>query len=75
MRQQIAYKIPHCKTNTKQNTVTYVLPKLCNTVIMKNHIDNCMSMDIFKKGNETLHLENIINKKHSGIIQYNSMYE
>ena len=34
-----------------------------------------MSMDIFKKGNETLHLENIINKKHSGIIQYNSMYE
>ena len=49
MRQHIAYKIPHCKTNIKQNTLTYVGPKLWNTVIMKNHIDNCTSISIFKK--------------------------
>ena len=49
MRQHIADKIQHCKTNTKQNTLTYVGPKLWNTVIMKNHIDDCTSMNIFKK--------------------------
>ena len=49
MRQHVAYKIPHCKTNTTQNTLTYVGPKLWNTVIMKNHIDDCTSMNIFKK--------------------------
>ena len=46
MRQHIAYKIVHCKTNTKQNTLTHVGPKLWNTVIMKNHIDDCTSMNI-----------------------------
>ena len=49
MRQYVAYKIPHCKTNTKQNTLTYVGPNLWHTVIMKNHIDDCTSMNIFKK--------------------------
>ena len=49
MRQHIAYKIPHCKTNTKQNTLTEVGPKPWNTVIMKNHIDDCTSISIFQK--------------------------
>ena len=49
MRQHIAYKIPHCKSNTKQNTLTYAGPKLSNTVVMKNHIDDCMSINIFQK--------------------------
>ena len=47
--QHIAYKIPLCKTNIKQNTTTYVGPKLWNTVIMKNGIDNCTSISIFKR--------------------------
>ena len=70
MRQHVAYKLPHCKTNTKQKTLTYVGPKLWNTVIMKNHIDDCMSVNIFKKTMEN------INKKHCTIrIQwYNSVY-
>ena len=49
MRKHVAYKIPHCKINTKQNTLTYVGPKLWNTVIMKNHTDDCTFMNIFKK--------------------------
>ncbi len=39
MRQHVAFKIQNCKTNTKQNTLTYVGPKLWNTVIITNHID------------------------------------
>ena len=49
MRQHVPYMIPYCKTNTKQNTLTYVGQQLWNTVIMKNHIDDCTFMDIFKK--------------------------
>ena len=34
MRQHIAYKIPHRKTNIKQSTPTYVGTTLSNTLIM-----------------------------------------
>ena len=43
------YKIPHYKTNTRQNTLAYVGPKLWNTIVMNNHFEDCMSMNIFKK--------------------------
>ena len=32
MRRHIAYKIPHCKTNIKQNTLTYFASTLWNTL-------------------------------------------
>ena len=49
IRQHVAYKIPHCKTNTRQNTLAYVGPKLWNTIIMKNNTEDCTSMNIIKK--------------------------
>ena len=36
MRQHITYKIPHYKTNTRQNTLAYAASELWNTVTMKN---------------------------------------
>ena len=71
----IAYKIPHCKTYTKQNTLTYVGQKLWNIIIIKNHI----IYEHIKTGNETIHLENILTRntaqlRYSGIIQCDSMY-
>ena len=48
IRQHIAFKIPHFKPNTRQNTLGYVGPKLLNTIIMKNRTEDCMSMNIFK---------------------------
>ena len=66
-------------TLQKQNTLTYASPNLWNTVIMKNHIDDCTSKYI-PKGNKTIHLENILTRNteqlgYSGIIRCNSMYE
>ena len=49
MRQHIAYKILHFKTNTRQNTLAYVGPKLLNTIIMKKHIEDCTSVNIFNR--------------------------
>ena len=49
MRQLITYKITHCKSNTRQNTLAYVGPKLWNTIVTKNHLDECPSIYIFKK--------------------------
>ena len=49
MRQEITYKIPYCKTNTRQNTLAYVGSKLWNTIVTKNHLDDCTSIYIFKK--------------------------
>ena len=63
MRQHVAYKIPQCKTNTKQNTLTYIGPKLWNIVIMKNHIDDCTSVNIFKSQRNNTSGE-YINKKY-----------
>ena len=48
MRQHVDYKTQYCKTITKQNTLTYIGPKLRNTVIINNHIDDCTSINIFK---------------------------
>ena len=48
MRQHIAYKIPHCKTNTRQNTFAHAGSKLRNTVIMKIHIEDYTSINIFE---------------------------
>ena len=71
----IAYKIPHCKTYTKQNTLTYVGQKLWNIIIMKNHI----IYEHIKTGNETIHPKNILTRntaqlRYSSIIQCDSMY-
>ena len=63
MRQHVAYKIPQCKTNTKQNTLTYIGPNLWNIVIMKNHIDDCTSVNIFKSQRNNTSGE-YINKKY-----------
>ena len=49
VRQHTAYKIPHCKTNTRQNTLACVGPKLWNTISMKNHIEECTSMNLYQK--------------------------
>ena len=44
MRQNVAYKMSHCK----QNTLAYFGPKLWNTIITNNHIEDCTSMNILK---------------------------
>ena len=48
-RQETVYKIPYCKTNIRQNTLAYVGPKLWNTIVIKDHLDDCTSIYIFKK--------------------------
>ena len=73
MRQHVAYKKTHCKTNTKQNTLTYIGPTLWNTVIMKNRTDECLWIYLKRQRNNTPGEH--INKKHCTIrIQwYNSV--
>ena len=72
MRQYIAYKKTHCKTNTKQNPLTYVGPTLWNIVIMKNNIDEYTSMNIFKKTMKHDIMKNILIIKTIKIQWYNS---
>ena len=49
MRKEKVPKIPHCKTNTRQRTLVYVGPKLWNTIVTKNLLDDCTYIYIFKK--------------------------
>ena len=73
MRQHIAYKIPHYKTNTKQT-------KTMEYCYYEKSYWWLYVYEYTQKGNETIHLENILTRNtaqlgYSGIIQYNSMYE
>ena len=43
-QQIIAYKIPHCKTISRQNTLAYFGLKLWNIIIRKNHFEDCTSI-------------------------------
>ena len=47
--QHRVYRMPHCKTNTRQNSSAYAGPKLWNTIITKNQTEDCRSIIIFKK--------------------------
>ena len=35
MRQETVYTITYCKTNTRQNTLPYISPKLWNAIVIK----------------------------------------
>ena len=74
MRQYITDKIPHCKTNTRQKTHLRVGSKVWNTIITKNHIEDCTSMIVFKKAMENIFTRNTAQLGYSGVFQYNSMY-
>ena len=47
MRQEKVYKIPYCKHQTKSTGIFG--PKLWNTIVIKNNLDDYMSIYIFKK--------------------------
>ena len=68
------------KVRSPVGTMPSVAGELKSIINMKNHIDDCTSMNIFKKTTKTIHLENILTRDtaqlgHSDIVQYNSMYE
>ena len=46
MRQDIPNKIPHCKTNTQQNTLAYTGPTLWYSIIVNININDCTYMNI-----------------------------
>ena len=47
-RQEVTYKISHCKTNFRQLSLAYVGPKIWNTFITNKYLQYCTS--IHKKG-------------------------
>ena len=68
------------ETRSPVVTMPSVAGELKSIVNMKNHIDDCMSMNIFKKTTKTIHLKSMLTRNtaqlgYSGIIQYDSMYE
>ena len=47
MIQETVYTITYYKTDTRQNTMACVGPNLWNTIVIKNHFDECTSIYIF----------------------------
>ena len=48
-RQETVYKIPYSYTKIRQNTLAYTGSKCWNTIVIKNHLEDCTSLQTFKK--------------------------
>ena len=48
-RQETVYKIPYCCTKIRQNTLAYTGSKCWNTILIKNHLEDCTLLQTFKK--------------------------
>ena len=60
MRQETVYKIPYCK-KIRQNTLAYTGSKYWNTKVIKNHLEDCTSLQTFKKRVKALILDECMN--------------
>ena len=57
MRQETVYKIPYCYTKIRQNTLAYTGSKCWNTKVIKNYLEDCTSLQTFKKRVKALILD------------------
>ena len=60
-RQGTTYKIPYCYTKIRQNTLAYTGSKYWNTIVIKNHLEDCTSLQAFKKRTKALILDECMN--------------
>ena len=61
MRQETVYKILYCYTKIRQNTLAYTGSKYWNTIVIKNHLEDCTSLQTFKKIVKALILDECMN--------------
>ena len=61
MRQQTIDKKLYCYTKIRQNTLAYTGSKFWNTIVIKNHLEDCTSLQTFKKRVKALILDECIN--------------
>ena len=59
-RQEVTYKITHCKTNFRQLSLAYVGPKIWNTFITNKYLQYGTSIHILKK-DQTFTLAQLVN--------------
>ena len=60
-RQGTTYKIPYCYKKIRQNTLAYTGSKYWNTMVIKNHLEDCTSLQAFKKRIKALILDECMN--------------